>query len=90
MSAPIVTVRRAERADCRRMYELIMELAIYERLPEQVIVSLEEMEKEGFGETPLWRAFVAELQETPDAAPVVIGMALYYYRYSVARADAVP
>nr|AKK31319.1 acetyltransferase-like protein [Leishmania amazonensis] len=85
MSAPLVTVRRAEREDTQCMYDLIMELAIYERAPECVVVSKAEMEEEGFGERPLWSAFVAELQETDDVKPRVIGMALYYYRYSTWR-----
>ncbi|CAG9583809.1 acetyltransferase-like protein [Leishmania major strain Friedlin] len=85
MSAAGVTVRRAEREDTQRMYDLIMELAIYERAPECVVVSKAQMEEEGFGERPLWSAFVAELQETNDVKPRVIGMALYYYRYSTWR-----
>nr|AKK31310.1 acetyltransferase-like protein [Leishmania tropica] len=85
MSAPVVTVRRAEREDTQRIYDLIIELAIYERAPECVVVSKAQMEEEGFGERPLWSAFVAELQETNDVKPRVIGMALYYYRYSTWR-----
>ncbi|GET93353.1 acetyltransferase-like protein [Leishmania tarentolae] len=85
MSASVVTVRRARREDTQCMYDLIMELAIYERSPECVVVSKAEMEEEGFGERPLWSAFVAELQETNDVKPHVIGMALYYYRYSTWR-----
>ncbi|KAG5464847.1 hypothetical protein GH5_00298 [Leishmania sp. Ghana 2012 LV757] len=85
MSTPLVAVRRAQRTDIQRMYDLIMELAVYERAPECVVVSKAEMEKEGFSERPLWSAFVAELQEADDAEPRVIGMALYYYRYSTWR-----
>ncbi|KAG5464109.1 hypothetical protein LSCM1_00289 [Leishmania martiniquensis] len=85
MPAPAVTVRRAQRRDIERMYDLIMELAVYERAPECVTVSKEEMEEEGFSERPLWSAFVAELQGADDVEPRVIGMALYYYRYSTWR-----
>ncbi|KAG5490154.1 hypothetical protein JKF63_00273 [Porcisia hertigi] len=85
MSSPAVTVRRAQRGDTQCMYNLIMELALHERAPESVIATKEEMEKEGFGERPLWYAFVAELKEVEDVEPRVIGMALYYYRYSTWR-----
>lgn len=56
--------------------ELIRELAVYERAPEQVTVTLEHFENSGFGERPVWWAFVAEVEG------VVQGMALYYIRYS--------
>lgn len=52
----VVTIRPAQRADCQRMYDLIMELAVYEKAPESVIVSKDEMEELGFGERPLWSA----------------------------------
>jgi GNAT superfamily N-acetyltransferase len=58
------------------MMELIHELALYEKAPEQVTVSFEHFVESGFGEKPVWWAFVAEL----DGA--VIGFALYYIRYS--------
>ncbi|KPA81235.1 Acetyltransferase-like protein [Leptomonas pyrrhocoris] len=83
-SDTVVTIRRAQREDCQRMYDLIMELAVYEKSPESVIVSKEEMEELGFGERPLWSAFVVEVREGA-AAPHVVGMALYYYRYSTWR-----
>lgn len=76
-----VTIRAATREDCPRMLELIRELADYERAPDQVTVTLSEMEECGFGPRAFWGAFVAELRR-PAEAPVVIGMALYYYRYS--------
>jgi GNAT superfamily N-acetyltransferase len=70
------TIRRAERSDCKRLLELITELAIYEKAPNEVTVSLAHFEDSGFGENPVWWAFVAE--ETG----VIIGFALYYIRYS--------
>lgn len=69
-------IRKAERADCPRLMELIKELALYERAPEQVTVSMEEFEESGFGEHPVWGAFVASYQGT------IVGMSLYYVRYS--------
>jgi GNAT superfamily N-acetyltransferase len=71
-----ITIRRAERKDCPRLLELVTELAVYERAPNEVTVTLEHFEETGFGENPVWWAFVAEVDET------IIGFALYYIRYS--------
>ena len=71
-----MNIRRAEKKDCPRLLELIQELAVYEKAPEEVTVSLEHFEESGFGEKPVWWAFVAEENE------IVLGFALYYIRYS--------
>jgi GNAT superfamily N-acetyltransferase len=71
-----IKIRRAVKEDCERMLELVQELAIYERAPEEVTVTLEHFVESGFGEHPVWWAFVAE------ADGLVQGFALYYIRYS--------
>ena len=71
-----ILIRKAVRKDCVRMIELIQELATYEKAPDEVTVSLTHFEESGFGANPVWWAFVAE------ANGVVVGMALYYIRYS--------
>ena len=71
-----IKIRKAVRKDCVRMMELIQELATYEKAPDEVTVSLKHFEESGFGPNPVWWAFVAEAQG------VVVGMALYYVRYS--------
>ena len=71
-----ILIRKAHRADCARMMELIHELAVYEKAPDEVTVSISHFEESGFSANPVWWAFVAEVQG------VVIGMALYYVRYS--------
>ncbi len=70
------TIRRALREDCSRLLELIKELAVYEKAPDEVTVSLEHFTESGFGKNPVWWAFVAE----EDG--VILGFALYYIRYS--------
>ena len=69
-------IREARLADCSRILELINELAVYERAPEEVTVTLAEFEDAGFGKKPVWKAFVAELDGK------IVGFALYYIRYS--------
>lgn len=71
-----IQVRRAVKEDCPRLLELINELAVYERAPQEVTVTLEHFVESGFGENPVWWAFVAEEQG------LVQGFALYYIRYS--------
>ncbi|HEU4901633.1 MAG TPA: GNAT family N-acetyltransferase [Flavisolibacter sp.] len=71
-----ITIRRAVREDCKRILELVKELAVYERAPDEVTVTLEHFEESGFGEEPVWWAFVA------DVDGQVEGFALYYIRFS--------
>jgi GNAT superfamily N-acetyltransferase len=71
-----IVIRRAKKSDCIRLLELIQELAVYEKAPEEVTVTLAHFEESGFGQNPVWWAFVAEV------SGVVVGMALYYIRYS--------
>lgn len=69
-------IRRAEKKDCPRLLELVTELAVYEKAPQEVTVTLEHFEESGFGSNPVWWAFVAEENN------IVLGFALYYIRYS--------
>src|ERR1700753_3235880 len=69
-------IRYATKEDCPRLLELIQELALYEKAPEEVTVTMQEFIDAGFGPNPVWKAFVAE-----DNG-VIIGLALYYVRYS--------
>ena len=71
-----IIIRRAVKEDCRRILELINELALFEKAPEEVTVTPEHFEESGFGKNPVWWAFVAETEEKVQA------FALYYIRYS--------
>lgn len=71
-----VIIRSAKKEDCPRLLELIKELALYEKAPEEVTVTLSHFEESGFGEKPVWWAFVAEENKE------ILGFALYYIRYS--------
>ncbi len=69
-------IRRAEKKDCARLLELITELAVYEKAPNEVTVTLAHFEESGFGANPVWWGFVAEVNGHVE------GFALYYIRYS--------
>lgn len=71
-----ITIRRAVKEDCSRLMELINELALYEKAPQEVTVTLDHFIESGFGDNPVWWAFVAEENG------IILGFALYYIRYS--------
>ena len=70
------TVRKAIKEDCPRLLELINELALYEKAPQEVTVTLDHFAESGFGQNPVWWALVAESDGKVE------GFALYYIRYS--------
>ena len=78
-----IILRKAVKEDCPRLLELITELAVYEKAPDEVTVSLEHFEESGFGEKPVWWAVVA-VSPSPfgEGRGEVMGFALYYIRYS--------
>jgi len=75
-AGPGAVLRLAVKSDCRRLLELVIELAVFEREPDAVTVTLQEFEDAGFGPHPVWTAFVVE----DDGR--IVGFALYYIRYS--------
>ncbi len=75
-----IKIRKAAPEDAPQMMDLIRELAVYEKQPDAVTVTMEEFLDSGFGPEPVWEAFVAELHR--DSAPQVVGLSLFYIRYS--------
>ena len=71
-----IIIRESVREDVPAMFELIKELALYEKAPEQVTNTIEQMYLDGFGENPIFGTIVSEVDG------LVVGMALYYFRYS--------
>lgn len=71
-----IKIRIAVKEDCHRLLELIHELAVYEKAPNEVTVRIEEFQEAGFGKNPVWKAFVAEENG------IIQGFGLYYIRYS--------
>lgn len=71
-----MTIRPGTKEDMPAVLELIRELAAFEREPDAVVVTVDELVKDGFGTDPLFYTFIAEVNNE------VIGIALFYYRYS--------
>ena len=76
-----INIRKAEKRDCERMMELVRELALYEKAPNEVTVDLNHFIESGFGPNPVWWAYVAEITNE-DNSKLIVGFALYYIRYS--------
>jgi GNAT superfamily N-acetyltransferase len=69
-------IRKGIPEDMPEVLALITELAIFEKEPNAVVVTVEDLVRDGFSENPLFYTFVAEVQNK------IIGVALYYYRFS--------
>ena len=76
-----INIRKAEKDECTRMMELVRELALYEKAPNEVTVDLNHFIESGFGPNPVWWAYVAEMTNQ-DNSKQIVGFALYYIRYS--------
>lgn len=71
-------IRQGKKEDLPRVLELVQELALYEKAPDEVTNTVQMMEEDGFGENPIFGFFVAINEKTQQ----IIGIAIYYYRYS--------
>lgn len=69
-------IRKGERSDMKAVLELIRELAVFEKEPGAVVVTVEDLKRDGFSENPLFHTFIAKINDE------IVGIALYYYRYS--------
>jgi GNAT superfamily N-acetyltransferase len=71
-----IKIRKGYKEDLPAVLGLVKELAAFERAPNDVVVTIDDMERDGFGDDPIFKFYVAE-----DEGKVV-GMALYYIKYS--------
>jgi GNAT superfamily N-acetyltransferase len=71
-----MNIRKGNPKDMEAVLGLIQELAHFEKEPDAVVITAEDLVRDGFGPTPLFSVFVAEVESE------VVGIALYYYRYS--------
>lgn len=71
-----ISIRKGLKSDVSQALCLIKELAAYEKAPDEVIVTIKDMEQDGFGENPIFEFFVAE------AEGKIVGISLYYIKYS--------
>lgn len=77
------TIREGQPTDVQAILDLIIELAVFEKEPTAVEITTNDLLKDGFSEHPKFRIYVAEENNT------VIGMALFYERYSTWKGQAI-
>lgn len=77
------TIRNAKKGDMAQVLGLIQELAIFEKEPDAVEVTVKDLEQDGFGEHPAFHCFVAEVNSRIE------GIALVYHRYSTWKGKAI-
>ena len=69
-------IREGRKSDLPRVFELVKELATFEKAPHEVTNSIAKMEEDGFGPHPVYGFFVAENESG------IVGLSLFYWRYS--------
>ncbi|XP_074466064.1 thialysine N-epsilon-acetyltransferase-like isoform X1 [Sebastes fasciatus] len=77
-------IRAATKEDCKEISRMMLELAIYEKAPDQVKITHEELEQDGFCQNPFFECLVAEVPEAHKSKEgfTIVGYALYFYTYS--------
>ena len=71
-----MNIRRGNPQDMQAVLGLIQELAEFEKEPDAVLVTVDDLIRDGFGPVPLFHVFVAEVESE------IVGIALWYYRFS--------
>jgi hypothetical protein len=71
-----IDIRKGTKDDMQAVHDLIFELALYEKAPEEVTNTVQDMIRDGFSDTPIFHCLVATTNEK------VIGMAIYFVKYS--------
>ena len=71
-----VKIRKGQKADLPSVMVLIKKLAEFEKALNEVSVTLEELEEDGFGQHPYYSFIVAENNGE------IIGLSFYFIRYS--------
>lgn len=81
MNNSTIEIRRGKIEDCDGVLALIKELATYEKAPNEVTLTLEQLQLDGFGAKPKYQLFVADYQGD------IVGIALYYFKYSTWKGE---
>lgn len=71
-----IRILKGTQADIPQVLELIKELALYEKAPDAVNTSVNQMIEDGFSSNPAYQFFVAKEND------IVVGIAVYFIKYS--------
>jgi GNAT superfamily N-acetyltransferase len=75
----MLTIRNTTAADAPLILDFIRGLAKYEREPQAVVATNEDLIRDGFGPNPKYRCLIAEWDNRPA------GFAFFFYNYSTWR-----
>jgi len=78
-----LNVRKGRKEDCQAVRDLIVELAVYEKEPNAVDLTVQQLEDDGFGDDPAYQLLVGEINGE------VKGIAIYYQKYSTWKGRAI-
>jgi len=68
--------------DVQLILSLVKELAVYERAPDAVKATADDLLRDGFGERPLFHVLLAEARVVPEDEVKPLGFAFYFFQYS--------
>jgi GNAT superfamily N-acetyltransferase len=71
-----ITIRFATEDDCALLLRLVRQLAAYEKAPDAVVATEEDLRRHGFGPNPQFEAILAFVDREPA------GVALFHSRFS--------
>ena len=71
-----ILIRKGVKKDLSQVLTLIKELAEYENSLQEVTITLDDLEKDGFSDQPLFQFLVAKKENE------LVGLSFYYIRYS--------
>ena len=71
-----ISIREANENDMTEVFNLVQELAVFEKEPDAIEIDVSYYIENGLKKTPLFKCFVAEIENS------IVGIALVYYRFS--------
>ncbi|KAL1271677.1 hypothetical protein QQF64_030693 [Cirrhinus molitorella] len=85
------TIRAATLEDCKDISRMILELAEYEKVSDQVKITQRDLEQDGFSKNPFFHGIIAEVPEHLKSREghTKVGYSLYFYTYSSWKGRAV-
>ncbi len=72
----VVSIRKAKVEDSPEIFKLINDLALYEKEPDAVKLTVEDIRRDGFGENPYFKCLIGELDGKIE------GFSLYFFTWS--------
>lgn len=69
-------IRNAKKEDAPEILKLVHDLALYEKEPKEVKLTVEDIIRDGFGESPYFECLIGEMNGE------VVAFALYFFKWS--------